>query len=129
MTELPVAIGILINTYKKVKALADKADNIELKNHILEMNEQLLNMKEAVLELREENTNLKEENRKLKAVQDGELEFRNNAYYDKGGNVPYCSGCYASKNIKVPLVDMEMEFSRFGNKKCPTCKVSYSIDD
>jgi hypothetical protein len=97
MQDLIAATSILFTTYKKIKELCEKADNIELKKYILEMNEQILTMKELCLELREENNRLKEEIIKLTALSEKELVLKDNALYDRDGNGPYCPNCYENK--------------------------------
>jgi len=113
--ELSTAVSILMTTYKKIKALTDKADNIELKTHILEMNEQLLDMKELALELREENINLKNDINKLTDVSERKVVLKNRAYYDENGNGPYCPVCYDNKKQLVLLSHT------LGHQNCSTC--------
>jgi len=115
--ELATALNILMTTYKKVKELSVKADNIELKNHILDMNEQLLNMKELALDLREENTALNEEIKKLKSFEGKELKLQNKAYYDKDGNGPYCPNCYENDRQLVLMAKTGVIF-RYQCRKC-----------
>ena len=101
--ELLTAINILMTTYKKVKELTEKADNIELKNHILEMNEQLLDMRELAIGLREENINLKNEINKLTAISERKMTLRDGGYYDEKGEGPYCPDCYNNNKVLVTL--------------------------
>jgi len=126
--DIIIGFNSLLEAVKNAKHLYDMNNYVELRKILGSLEIGLAEANSKIAELIAENTALKEENRKLKAVKEEELEFRNNAYYDKGGNIPYCPGCYANKNVKVPLVDMEAIFSRMGNKKCPVCKISYFTD-
>jgi len=120
MYELAAVINALVTTYKNIKELYEKADYIELKNHILAMNEQLIDMREAALELRSENIDLKEEVKKLNEYAEKEFVLKNGAYYDKNNVGPYCPTCY-DNNKYLSLMCKPLPSCP---PACPKCKYS-----
>jgi regulator of replication initiation timing len=116
--ELATAITILTTTYKTVKALSEKADNIELKNHILNMNEQIQDFREAAIELREENTRLKEEIKRLTAVSEKKLVYKDGVYYDEF-EAAFCPNCYDKKK---ELIRMSTGYPLNNLLICKNCK-------
>ncbi|MDR0314335.1 MAG: hypothetical protein LBH71_00090 [Oscillospiraceae bacterium] len=117
MQDIIVAANALITTFKELKELSEKADNVKLKTHILTMNEQILNMKEIGLEYRDENITLKEEIKRLTSFEGRELKLKNRAYYDKDNHGPYCPNCYDNDRQLILMAQTGVIF-RYQCRKC-----------
>jgi hypothetical protein len=95
--ELATAINILMTTYKTVKSLADKANNLELKGIIVDMGGQILDLEMAAKEYQLKINELEAEIKRITALKERELSIKDGAYYDKNGDGPFCPNCYDNR--------------------------------
>lgn len=98
---------------KTILDIAEKTQNIELKNLIVDL-------KEKVLNLKEENLILKE---KLSIQENFNMIFYNNVYYDEkpdGLKIgPYCTNCFDRDKKAIRLID---KVGTSNCLECPSCK-------
>lgn len=119
------AISGAIAAASKIKELADRTSNLELKELLVELREKLLDVKGENLEFREELDKLKAENKRLLAPP--EVKIEKGMYYRLTGDGPYCTNCYDGKDKMIRLVETSEreQYSLHMNKQCPNCKTYY----
>lgn len=112
---------------KAVMTADTKLQAAELKVKLADVMTALAEARIATLDDQEALRSLRVEIEELKRSQDveKELELRGAVYYRKnstGESGPYCSRCYATQKVLIPLAHNAPAFVLHGNYKCPNCK-------
>ncbi len=121
-------ISSTIDVLKKVKVLADKYGDVEIKEIVVDLRSELADTKSLVIEMKEEINNLKEESGKLKQKlkTTKEISFLNGAYYRKNDvdrKQPFCPTCFETDQILVTMRPFRTSMALdTGNMKCNNCK-------
>jgi len=102
---------VVFDELKSIGKTLQEAGKIELYQQILEIQEKLLEMRKRISDLETENKELKE---KLK-IKEG-LTAKNDAYWTKTGDGPFCLTCHGSKDLLVRMVSWGS-----GQHKCNNC--------
>jgi hypothetical protein len=115
------AITGAIATVAKIKELAEKTKNLELKEAIVTLREQLQDIRETSVTFREENEQLKAEVKRLS--EPPSVEMKGGAYYKlDGGDGPFCTRCYDKDRIFVRLPSHKAGSYGLKQKRCcPEC--------
>jgi len=92
--EIIEAVNLIVTSLKNLQQLSEKEKYAEVKKGIADMSAQLSDMRIAAYEIKNENTELKEEIKKLKSLSERGMTMKNNLYFDKDGNGPYCPTCW-----------------------------------
>lgn len=109
-------MGIIDNALK-IANIVSEVDNAALKKDILDLLEECHKLQEENIALKKDILELKEA-LELKES----LTFRDNMYWKKSGEGPYCPSCYDSKKEihNLTFNTTKIEYT------CPTCKNKYS---
>lgn len=89
-------------------------------NAVMEVQRQLVLIQEENRKLRFENEEMKNEK-----ILSSQIEHKNNAYYKKGEDIPYCTRCY---DVDKKLVTMSARIRLYSDTYtfvCPNCKNEY----
>ena len=129
-------LSTTIDVLKKCSQLAEKYNDIEIKEVILELRNQLADTKSTLIDTKEEINSLKEENNNLKEQLENKdkVYFFKGAYYrkeDQDKSQPFCMTCYESKKKLITLRALGSKhpgIGSSGNMRCNDCK-SYSQVD
>jgi len=117
--ELATAINILATTYKNIKLLSDKVNNLELKPIIVDMGGQILDLEMAAKEYQLKIFELESEIKRLTALSEKELTMKDGTLYDnKTGMGPYCPNCYENKK----QLNLMAEIGSIYKYLCMECK-------
>lgn len=101
----------IFDELKSVAGVLQEAGKIEQYRQILDAQKELLEMQKRISDLEFENRELKE---KFKIKED--LVVKNDAYWTKAGDGPFCLTCHGSKNLLIRMVSWGM-----GQHKCNNC--------
>lgn len=108
----------------KLRDIAKKIDQAEMRNLLADLSNELADAKMAVAELKEQVVALSEENRLLKEIQLGEREkpvqVKWGCYKFEGDEGLFCTACYDTKGQKIRVVRI------LGHYHCPVCKANLS---
>ncbi|MBN2546533.1 MAG: hypothetical protein JXB50_12100 [Spirochaetes bacterium] len=122
--DLIKSVTSIIDTVKKLKEINDKIKDADLKNVIADLNLELSEIKVKLSEMINENNELKE---KIRIIEDTknqkeELILKNDSYYTKNGDGPFCTGCFDKSGKKIRLIKNPIIAAQdFGKYKCPVC--------
>jgi len=109
----------------KLRDIAKKIDQAEMRNLLADLSNELADAKMAVAELKEQVVTLSEENRLLKEIQLGEREkpvrVKWGCYQFEGDEGLFCTACYDTKGQKIRVAHIQGRFHQ-----CPVCKANLS---
>jgi len=91
--------------------IAKESGKLELQGEILGVYEKLLEQQKKISDLEIENRELKD---KINTKED--LIVKNDAYYTKSGDGPFCLTCHGSKGLLVRMISWGA-----GQHKCNNC--------
>lgn len=108
----------IFDELKSVAGVLQEAGKIPQYQQILEVQEKLLEMQKHIFDLEVENRELKE---KVKTRED--LIVKNDAYWLKDGDGPFCLTCHGAKDLLVRMVSWGS-----GQHKCNNCNHTVDTD-
>lgn len=117
-------------SYSDIKQLLTDAKNIATGANDLQLKGKLLDIQNFIYELQEENRNLRDRVVELEndKIVRNNLEYKNNAYYKIGEDIPYCTRCF---DVDSKLVTMFLEIDGIHDNyffACPNCEKRFYSD-
>ena len=134
MADIIGLLGTAVDSVRKLKEVADKLKNAELRNSIGDLSLALADLKLEVARLKEENLRLQGEMQQAKnrEQQAGELIAKDGVLWFKeppppGKTVgPYCPNCKENGNKLVLIQDQRRTpFRRLYHFECPLCQSKF----
>lgn len=101
----------IFDELKSVAGVLQEAGKIPQYQQILEVQEKLLGMQSHIFDLETENRELKQQ---IKTKED--LIVKNDAYWTKEGDGPFCLTCHGAKNLLIRMISWGK-----GQHKCNNC--------
>lgn len=129
MVEVLPAIQAAMQAAQKLRELAKKVGDADIRMAIAELSENLADAKLQAADLKGQLAELMDENRGLRET----LEARSSAapnyegsvYVFDGDDGKYCTACWDAHQNKVRVTDMKGRFADMGiNYRCPVCKAT-----
>jgi hypothetical protein len=131
MVEPLSTIATVLATAKKLREVAQKVKDAEVKGLIADLSLQLSDLKGQVADLQDENLDLR---RQLKAREDlsslrAHMERRDDVYFLNGAAGrdpgPYCPKCFEVDEKLVPVTKFTGAFKNLGKYNCPNFEKVY----
>ncbi|AMV34561.1 hypothetical protein VN12_20725 [Pirellula sp. SH-Sr6A] len=124
MEALMGAVQAAIGVAGKILEFSSAASLADLKNAIADLRLQLADIRLQAADLIEEN---REMARTIKELQSPpSVVARDNCYFTKEGDGPFCVGCHDSKRQMIRLLSVGGEEKQFSDLRyrCPVCKTT-----
>lgn len=129
MVEVIPAIQAALQATQKLRELAKKVGDSDIRMAIADLSENLADAKIQAAELKGQVAELMEENRvlreKLEARSSEVPKYEDSVYVFDGDDGKYCTGCWDTKQQKVRVTSIGATFRSLGIKyRCPSCKAT-----
>ncbi len=110
LTTITAALGGLKTAGDLARSVRDgvkgkKIKPDEVATQISEIQDLIMNGKDALNSAKDEIVRLRGEVAKLTYLQESNFELKDNVYFRKGTNIPYCPLCLTADRKAVPLTD------------------------
>ncbi|MEW5825480.1 MAG: hypothetical protein AB1778_01500 [Candidatus Bipolaricaulota bacterium] len=122
--DILASVNSAIALVSKLKEIAKKADQAEMRNLLADLSNELADAKMAIAEFKERIAILSEENRLLRETQsrtrEKPSEVKFGCYKFEGEDGLFCTACYDTKGQKI------LASRLLGHYVCPVCKANLS---
>lgn len=130
MIEAMPAIQTAIQLAQKLRELAKKAGDADLKMMLADLSDALGDARLEAADLKQQLSQLMDENlelrKRLDTKEQAEPTYDGDLYAFPGDDGRYCPVCWNTRQLKMKVNKLEGPWASFGNYDCPSCKATFN---